>query len=174
MNVNKTITPPDITVEPETPNGNNGWYKLEGDTEAKVKVTISTNNQYAEDIYFTAVGAYNETRNEETKAGKSKNITFTIENSGETEITARTVMGDSVSDPKTKLVKQDNIKPEIQNIEITPKPPKPGELGNDSLGRSWLRESGVLEIEAVDSKNGISGTGKVVRIRMGNDKPKNK
>lgn len=56
-----SLTAPEITVEPVKPNGEVSWYKrVENndtgtDTEIKVKVTISTNNNIVEGIKYTSI-----------------------------------------------------------------------------------------------------------------------
>lgn len=52
---------PDITLEPASPNGEGSWYKrtvdkeTEVETETSIKVTISTSNNLAERIEYTAI-----------------------------------------------------------------------------------------------------------------------
>ncbi len=68
-------------------------------------------------------GGYNDIKDEKNPiiGGKAE---FIIEQSGITTIKARIGIGKSSSSVTTKIVKLDNIKPEITEIKMSPEPRK--------------------------------------------------
>ena len=95
------------------------------------------------------MGAHTDTEHTEENPVAGNTVSFTITESGNTTITARTIAGNYTSNPSTETVQLDNIKPEITKISLTP------EAGPaDSKGRRWITTNGTLTIEATDNEKG--------------------
>lgn len=135
--ISEKLTPPIITLEPASPNGEANWYVTK-----PVKVNMVTDSVSATEIHYTITGA--KIQEETIAQGKSTN--FDIETSGIMLITAWTEDGRGYQSEEVQIeIKLDAVKPEITKAELT------GEKG----ANGWIISNGEIKIEARDTARNI-------------------
>ena len=136
-NVSENLTTPTIVLSPETPDGQNNWYKT------PVNVTITTDNENNKEIHYRIVRNGIVAENEEDIKYTGS---FTIDTIGITDIYAwSTDGGEYQSEETNKEIKIDNKKPVVTYKESS----------NKEAVNNWYRADVEIQIEGEDEHSGI-------------------